>query len=142
MKITDIKIPKSFLKTPPRERKIVSAAEYYNQYGQLKKPIVITANNYLVDGYARYLAAQRLGLTDVPVDVKGRLYISGVHKKGGKEYWWTIDSKSKNDLVNHIELGSRIIVDTKKGEEVAYVTGMTYRKPSITGNLRSVLDWR
>lgn len=74
--ISFISIPEDFLSTPPRREKVLDVIEYYKLYGKIKKPIVVRKHPHanmmyiLKDGYARYLAAQDLGLEKVEVLVE------------------------------------------------------------------------
>nr|WP_160299122.1 ParB N-terminal domain-containing protein [Bacillus alveayuensis] len=55
---------------------MLDVIEYYKLYGKIKKPIVVRKHPHanmmyiLKDGYARYLAAQDLGLENVEVLVE------------------------------------------------------------------------
>lgn len=65
--IGKIKIPNEFVNHPPRPEKVQQKIDYYNEYGQFKRKLRIDRTGMLYDGYATYLAAQQLGLTQVPV---------------------------------------------------------------------------
>lgn len=65
--IEDIKIPKPFKKTRPREEKLDKVRNYFDEWGKLDKPITIDDDYMLVDGYSRYVVAKEKGLKLVPV---------------------------------------------------------------------------
>lgn len=65
--IEKIKIPEEFANCPPRPEKVQQKIDYYNKYGQFKQKLYIDRRGMLYDGYATYLAAKQLGLTQVPV---------------------------------------------------------------------------
>lgn len=65
--IDEITIPKKFTKTPPREAKINDIIKYYKANNMFDANIVINSEGLLLDGYARFLAAQKLNMTQVPV---------------------------------------------------------------------------
>ena len=65
--IGKIKIPEEFTNHPPRPEKVQQKIDYYNEYGQFRRKLRIDRTGMLYDGYATYLAAQQLGLTQVPV---------------------------------------------------------------------------
>lgn len=56
VKINSIKIRKDFNK--PNPKKLERKREYYEKYQYFKSPIVLTKNNFLVDGYTTYLLAK------------------------------------------------------------------------------------
>lgn len=61
-----IAVPKTFLNTKPNPAKVEEVITYYKKHGQFDKPIVIQgAQNLLVDGYKRYIAAQQMNLKSV-----------------------------------------------------------------------------
>ena len=62
-------VSRAFLETSPAEEKINRAIEYYKLNNCFDKPVVVDRNNYIVDGYTRYLAAMQLGIKRVPVKV-------------------------------------------------------------------------
>lgn len=65
--IGKIKIPDEFANHPPRPEKVQQKIDYYNEYGQFRRKLRIDKTGILYDGYATYLAAKQLGLTQVPV---------------------------------------------------------------------------
>ena len=66
-KIGKILISKEFKRTKPRQEKIDKFIQMYKINGKFDKHIVINKNKLLIDGYARYLAAEQLGLKSVEV---------------------------------------------------------------------------
>lgn len=62
--IKQIVIPPEFLSKTPRESKVVSAVEFFEEHGEMEKPIAIQfledGKALIKDGYARYLASGRL----------------------------------------------------------------------------------
>lgn len=68
--IASIQIPSEFLETSPREEKISKAQQFYEKHGDFDKDIVLVEGEYgwiLKDGYARYIAAKRMGLEEIRV---------------------------------------------------------------------------
>jgi ParB-like chromosome segregation protein Spo0J len=66
--LNEIKIPPDFLKSPPRKEGLEEVIEYYNEHGCFDKPVVIRKKDMLIiDGYKRYVAAEKIGLNDIPV---------------------------------------------------------------------------
>ena len=65
--IGKIKIPTEFVNHPPRPEKVQQKIDYYNENGKFRRKLRIDRTGMLQDGYATYLAAQQLGLTQVPV---------------------------------------------------------------------------
>lgn len=67
--INDIKIFSKFKHTPPHQYKIKRALKYYNAHKEIDKPLTIVQNdgqNILVDGYARFIALQKLNVPYAP----------------------------------------------------------------------------
>lgn len=63
-----IKIPKKF--TKPKKEKLDHRFEFYNKNKCFEVPIVINANNELVDGYTSYLIAKKYNIKTVRAKVK------------------------------------------------------------------------
>jgi hypothetical protein len=65
--LSEIDVPKPFMKALPKEEKIQAAKERIQKEG-MKKPLVVhPKTKVLVDGFIRYLAAKELGFKEVPV---------------------------------------------------------------------------
>lgn len=65
-KIKNIKVPAEFRETPPKAEKLQFAKN--NIKNGTFRPLLISADGYLLDGYTRYLAAKELGMMTVPVN--------------------------------------------------------------------------
>lgn len=65
--INEVNIPAEFAKNPPSEAKIAVRLDYFKDNCKFKRRICINKSGVLVDGYATYIAAQRLGLKKVPI---------------------------------------------------------------------------
>ena len=63
--ISKIVVPIEFMQTIPAAYKIDKVKEYYKCNGKLDKPIVLSNNNVLVDGYTRYIVAKENGLSEI-----------------------------------------------------------------------------
>ena len=61
VKVSDIRIPQAFTKTTPKQEKIQKFKDEYFLRRDFQKRILVTEQNLLVDGYARYVALQELG---------------------------------------------------------------------------------
>lgn len=57
-RLDKIIVPQTFKEHPPRRRKLNERMFYYEMYGKLPVPIVITDRNNLIDGYTSYLIAK------------------------------------------------------------------------------------
>lgn len=72
VKLEEIRIPKSFLKTQPSREKVEKFKQQYQQTGNFEGRIKVKENTMtLVDGYARYMAAKELGLEEIEVEIVG-----------------------------------------------------------------------
>ena len=76
--ISKIKVHHSFKNSPPSAEKVRIAKENA-EIGEFK-PITLSRDNYVMDGYSRYLAAKELGMSRVPVVHRNW----NVAKNGGK----------------------------------------------------------
>lgn len=65
LKIDSIKIRKDFNK--PNPKKIALRKIYYEKHHYFRSQIVVTKNNYLVDGYTTYLIAKEEGFNYITV---------------------------------------------------------------------------
>lgn len=64
-KISRIKVPSIFKKTPPSAVKVRNAIENA-EIGEFK-PITLSRDGFVIDGYSRLVAAKELGIDKVPV---------------------------------------------------------------------------
>lgn len=69
IKTAKIIIPQCFAETIPSAGKVKAKMEYYEKHGRFEKPITISRNNILVDGYINYLIAREKGIKKLPCRV-------------------------------------------------------------------------
>lgn len=62
IKTAKIIIPECFANTVPSAEKVKAKMEYYEKHGRFEKPISISRDNILVDGYISYLIAKEKGI--------------------------------------------------------------------------------
>lgn len=148
IKLNDIRIPQAFANTKPRTEKIQKFADEYVRTGDFQKRILVTEQNLLVDGYARYVALQELGAKECVVDVltaenkpvsvsevaKNReietMYIFGIHQTShtNKEYMWRVPNRTNFVFFKgKIQPGDMIFVHTKYGVMPVTVTRIERR---------------
>ena len=65
IKIDNIKIRKDFSR--PNPKKLTIRKIYYERHNYFRSQIVVTRNNYLVDGYTTYLIAKEKGFDYITV---------------------------------------------------------------------------
>jgi len=68
--LEEIQIPDAFLEHTPRREKIEEKVQYYNQYQQLDKSVIVVKKgdkSELLDGYTRYIASKELNLKKAKV---------------------------------------------------------------------------
>ena len=147
MRLSDIKISKSFAITTPKEEKMSVCRDFWNNNHKQIKNIVVNKDNILVDGYVQYLILKENNVENADVVKLGRkkvfinrehkrtreyvepsykrettTYIFGIHPKSRiKEYVWRVPTSWKgweNDLLP----GDRIWVNTKYGIKPIIVT--------------------
>lgn len=58
IKISNIKIQESFKR--PKSQKIKQRRKYYEKYNYFRSTIVLSQDNYLLDGYTTYLLAKEM----------------------------------------------------------------------------------
>ena len=141
MQLVDIKIPKSFKATQPNSSKLIACANYYRKFGQLDKPITVDTNMVLVDGYVRYLVAQKMGLTEVPIKLMAheRIYVMGKHADAGKEYCWKIKIKDEKKFMERIHVGDKVIANTRKGSCPITITQILVRDtPPVEQKIKTI----
>lgn len=147
MKLSDVKVPKSFASTTPKEEKMIVCRDFWNNNHKQIKDIVVNKYNMLVDGYVQYLVLKENSVENADVvklnhkkvfinkEYKRKreyvepsykrettTYIFGTHPKSRiKEYVWRVPTSWKgweNDLLP----GDRIWVNTKYGIKPIIVT--------------------
>lgn len=69
VKLSEIKIPYAFSKTTPKPEKVQKFKEEYEQTHDFAKKIRLNKENFLTDGYARYIALKELGVEECEVRV-------------------------------------------------------------------------
>lgn len=140
MKLSDIKVPKSFAATTPKEEKMSLCRDFWNNNHKQIKDIVVNKDNILVDGYVQYLVLKENGVDDAEVVKLSRkrvfinrernhkrehvepnykrkvtTYIFGIHPKSNmKEYVWRVPA-SWEGWENDLLPGDRIWVHTEYG---------------------------
>lgn len=144
MKLKDIIIPKKFTRTIPNPTKLAACEKYYKKYGELDKPITVDANSHLVDGYIRYLVVQKMGLTEVPIKLMAHehIYVMAKHTDMGKEYWWKVKVKDEKEFTKRINIGDKVVVNTKKGNCPVTITHIVVRDiPPIDQRIKTVASF-
>ena len=61
-----------FINKPPKEKKIAEVIEYFNEHGELDKPVVVCIEDgkyKLQDKYLRLIVAKKLGLETIPAEM-------------------------------------------------------------------------
>jgi len=85
IKLSQIKVPYNYKRTPPKKHKIEKHEQYFLANHHFKKPIVITENRTLIDGYIDYLLACKYEMRKVDVVSHRELkaFNDLLHKKSG-----------------------------------------------------------
>lgn len=112
--IRSIKIPKKFKRTNPSHVKMDRKRNDIDS-GNLK-PLTLSSNGTLTDGYATYLVLKERGFKSVPVTYKNgkeQTYICAHHPNGKKSYWWIVTDRTKQK--ENLRDGQIAIVKTKSG---------------------------
>ena len=152
MKLSDVKVLKSFASTTPKEEKMSVCRDFWNNNHKQIKNIVVNNDNVLVDGYVQYLVLKensvenadvlKLGTKKLFVNKRYKIrhrekqsykketvtYIFGIHpnSKLKKEYVWRVPVSWKgweNDLLP----GDVILVRTQYGVKPIVITNIEWR---------------
>ncbi len=150
MKLSDIKIRKSFKRTSPNQDKMNACRDYYEKHCCIDRDLVVNRHGYLVDGYIGYLVLMENGVEEADV-VGGKAqkqvttyrnvdttYVFGRHTVNGKEYVWRVCNNKVRPEKVHV--GSKVLVNTKYGNRVITVTKIeTLAAAPVTTPVRKVL---
>lgn len=123
VKINDIIIPEYLKDSKPSGTKLGKIIDYYHAHGKMDQRVIISQNNVLLDGYARYYAAIKLGLESIDCRIglskaelsnPFRRYIKGRHKNG-KVYCWKLpircDPKVGDMMLVNTNIKDRAVVE-------------------------------
>lgn len=108
--IDEIEIPVEFQNSTPNKHKITQRINHYRTYGTFPKIIIREDTKRLLDGYASYVAAKKIGVTELEAT-----YLPA------KEAIHYVAS-SVNDLSRSKEITKRIRVMKEKGDK-CYICG-------------------
>lgn len=145
MKLSDIKIPKNFAETTPRQAKMETCRKNWELYETQDRPIVVNNANYLVDGYIQYLILKEKCIAEAKVIIANKkkscwrrktkplekpsyktnptTYVFGKHvgNASDKEYVWRVPGKWIEWEYLH-SVGDEIFVHTKYGKKLVKIT--------------------
>lgn len=65
IEVQEIVIPQAFLSSMPKDKKIQGRIDYYKKHGDFPRLVVREDTKKLIDGYASYCAAKKLGIKTV-----------------------------------------------------------------------------
>lgn len=63
MLFEEIKIPIAFKQSKPNESKLNNERIYFAQHGTISKPMIITENGFIIDGFVKYLILKENGFS-------------------------------------------------------------------------------
>lgn len=146
VKVSDIRIPQAFAKTTPGKDKVKKFKHEYEVAHCFSKKILVTQENLLVDGYAKYIALKELEVESCKVEVldfqkksvsevaKNKeietMYVFGIHPTShtNKEYMWRVPNRTNFVFFKgKIQQGDMIFVHTKYGVMPVTVTRIERR---------------
>ena len=148
IKLSEIKINEAFAKSIPSESKMQECRNNWNMWHRQDRYIVVNHNNVLIDGYIQYLVLKENNVEEADIKISARrkkrwyrkntkdwdiphyrnevtTYIYGVHpnSKSGNEFVWRVPkSWSEAGWEDGLEIGDKILVDTKFGIKPVVVT--------------------
>lgn len=170
VKLSEIKIRKSFTETIPSESKMEECRENWKTYHRQDRWIVVDFEGYLIDGYIQYLVLKENNVEEAQVKISNRrkkrwfkkntsdwdisryknnptTYIYGVHPKDkcNKQYVWRVPESWK-DFADNVYVGDIVLCATKFGYSPVIVTKVeVLNKPSIEIPIKKVCNkkiWR
>lgn len=146
-RLDEIKIPSKYSK--PNSEKLEKCRKYYRNHGQLDRDIIVDDEGFIRDGYVGYLVLKEFGIKETIVvcnssmkpqsyKEKETIYVFGCHKPRVKEYCWRVSKGTR--YIENLEVGHRVIVNTKHGNKVVTVTRIEkLDKPPVTGKIKKVV---
>ncbi len=123
--IAEIRIPAPFLSKTPREEKIAAKAEGYAAKRRFEPLPTVDQDLNLIDGYASYMAAKRLGHAELYCEVQQdpmATVVTARHPGCDKDYRWVLPRRASNP--GYITVGTDIAVPTKYGTRRVTVTAI------------------
>lgn len=73
MKVSEIKIKKSFKDKQPSVEKMNTCRKYYSENGKLDRDIIVDSSGYLIDGYVGYLVLIENSITDTEIIISDKM---------------------------------------------------------------------
>lgn len=148
MKISDIRVKRSFKQTEPGAEKMNFCREFYRDNGYIDKPIIVDGRGVLIDGYIRYLVLKENNVNETNVVVRGgisamqpniKIYVFGKHQMDGKEYCWVINKNTSN--IEFLKIGNKAIVKTSRGKQKITITRVekSIVPPYTQGKMKGVV---
>ena len=117
IKVSDIILPAHLQGSIPRKEKLDKILRYYIQHKEFDVPVVVTDENVLIDGYARYYAARECGIPEVPcIKLSEIEYITAKFSHGNMRYVWM------NIHNIPIKVGDTVLVQCSKETKAVKVT--------------------
>lgn len=95
MKLEEIRIPIAFKQSKPNDTKLNTEREYYKVHKTISKPIMVTTNGFIIDGYVKYLILKENGVTG---ELDSSLYVIGEDINGVVSQKENITAELSNDL--------------------------------------------
>ena len=146
MALSDIVIPVGFQAHPPMKHKMEICRDFFKEYLDLDRRLVVSPEGVLLDGYVGYLVLKENDVEAWSVYVhaapekrtyrdKETTYIAGVHGNQKREFWWRLCAKTTD--ANLAAPGYRAIVNTKYGMNCVTITKVvTLPHPPIEGVIK------
>lgn len=139
MKLSEIKIKKSFLERPPHEEKLEECKKNYFTQDKPDRKIIVNHKGYLIDGYCLYLVMKELGVEETIVKISERTrrkkevaayrnqpttYIFGIHPnaKERKEFCWRVPNIQMERFYGRVLPGDMVLCETRFGVAPVIVT--------------------
>jgi hypothetical protein len=164
MKLSDIKIAKSFASTTPGEKKMAECRNHYLSTGKQDRDIVVSHKGVLVDGYIQYLILKEFGVEDAEVKIsnarikhrrrrnhtaddysnKPTTYVFGRHitddGESEREYVWRVPQLwSEQGFDDELKVGDKLLVHANRSLAPIIITRIErLDKPPVDFKVKKV----
>lgn len=151
IKVSDIQIPYSFKNSRPSAWKMDKYRDYFGMAHQQLKPIVVSQDGTLKDGYIQYLVLKENGVEIAEIERRipvpkvdpyywhhRTTYVYAKHPGSSVVYMWRVRN-GWQDFVENVRPGDAVYVSTKFGvKEVEVVDVKTLDECPVFWRVRKV----
>ena len=149
MALADITVPVGYQAHPPAKHKLDLCRDFFDEFGELDRRIVVSPDGELLDGYVGYLVLLEKEIDGAYVYVHEAppkrsyrntetTYVAGTHGNQKHEFWWRLTAKTAESAL--AVPGNKALVETKYGLCTINITQVVTRnEPPVAGVIKKVL---